>query len=648
MINKANRIFYTLILTLLSAVICYQTYLTTNDYMRQLRLPIWRLRHDSSFNRSAVFFLSSEGTDFLGFINSIIPPAVKVILPEQSGPFSEQNILQFFMLDKTIMVCPSGAARIECLSNPDKYLIATTAYPPHESDIDKVFIPYPDADPNYPYEGVYVPRDYQEGVYSAFYPSSYNILLILVCDVGVLLAWLLLGWLIITAIFREAFHPVAPIISFPIGMGVYTWAVFVVSVLGAPLTIWTIFITYMGLLFGVTLIVWRSNLKLQLPKVDLAKGLIILKQIRPSPIVLGIFLLSAFLLLTLLYIGVGRGYSTFDDMAIWSLKGYYMAFKQDLFAAVEASGHGLSYPLNLSLAISTFYLIDQDLLPGSKIAYFLLFLSMLTCIYWFLRENKIPRALTSLSILLIISTPVIYRHATYGFANIPFACYIVIGFLISVMGAINHKSALLYSGGLVLSLAGWTRPEGIGFVLVLACIITALATYRHLKFQQLLIFFLITLSLSGTWIIMGYRYFRGDEIGGAVSGLLRAFSSGTFSWASVWTTVSYSWERYTSASDWGYVIPVTLLLIIIMAPAMIRRISLVPIAILVACLLTYLLPLGMFVAKFHQNTGSYLEFLSVSFDRAQFPTIIFLIITMALFLGCSFFSPLKEPKIPVE
>ncbi len=55
MTNKAGRIFYTLILTLLSAVICYQTYLTTNDYIRQWRMPIWRLRHESSFNRSAVF-----------------------------------------------------------------------------------------------------------------------------------------------------------------------------------------------------------------------------------------------------------------------------------------------------------------------------------------------------------------------------------------------------------------------------------------------------------------------------------------------------------------------------------------------------------------------------------------------------------------
>jgi len=648
MTKKTGRIFYTLILALLSVVICYQTYLTTNDYIRQWRLPIWRLRHESSFNRSAVFILSSEGADFLSFINSILPPAVKVVPPEQSGAFSEQNIMQFFMLDKTIMVCPTDAAGIKCLSKPDKYLIATTAYPPHESDIDKVFIPYPDADPNYPYEGIYVPKDYQEGAYSAVYPTSYNILLILLCDVGILLAWFLLGWLIISAIIHNSLHPVALIISFPIGMGVYTWAVFVVTVLGAPLTIWTIFITYMGLLIGVALLVWQSHIKFQFPKATLVKGLLSLKQIRPSLIVLGICALSTFLLLTLFYIGVGRGYSTFDDMAIWSLKGYYMAYKQDLFAAAQASGHGLSYPLNLSLAISTFYLIDQDLLPGSKIAYFLLFLSMLTCIYWFLRENKVPRVITGLSILLIISTPVIFRYATYGFANIPFTCYIVIGLLISVLGVVNNKPVLLYSGGLALSLAGWTRPEGIGFAIVLACVVAALAFYRHMKIQHILFFFLITLSLSGTWIILGYRYFSGDEIGFAVTGLLQALSSGTFSWDSVWITIRYSWDQFMLVSNWGFIIPVALLLTIIMTPLIVRRKCLVPMIILSASLLTYLLPQGMFVTKFHQYIGNYLDFLTVSFDRALFPAVIFLIIALALILGCSFACFTSKPNITVE
>ena len=142
---------------------------------------------------------------------------------------------------------------------------------------------------------------------------------------------------------------------------------------------------------------------------------------RFSPLMLGICILFGFLFLALIYIGVGRGYSTFDDMAIWSLKGYYMAYKHDLLAAIDASGHGLSYPLNISLAISSFYLIDQDLLPGSKLAFLSIFLSMLVCIYWFLRKNNISSVLAGLCILLVLSTPVVFEYATFGFANMPFS-----------------------------------------------------------------------------------------------------------------------------------------------------------------------------------------------------------------------------------
>ena len=142
----------------------------------------------------------TKGLTFCALSIQILPSGVKVVPPEKSGAFSEQSIMQFFMLDKTIMLCPSGEARIVCLSKPDKYLIATTAYPPHESDINKTFIAYPNANADYPYEGIYVPQDYVEGTYSAVYPETYNILRTVLCDLGILLAWFLLGGLIVSTI----------------------------------------------------------------------------------------------------------------------------------------------------------------------------------------------------------------------------------------------------------------------------------------------------------------------------------------------------------------------------------------------------------------------------------------------------------------
>jgi len=58
--------------------------------------------------------------------------------------------------------------------------------------------------------------------------------------------------------------------------------------------------------------------------------------------------------ITAALVSIGRGYSVYDDIAIWSLKGYVIADKHSLMAAGAASGHGLAYPLNLSLAIAVF------------------------------------------------------------------------------------------------------------------------------------------------------------------------------------------------------------------------------------------------------------------------------------------------------
>jgi hypothetical protein len=620
-------------IVLISVVACIQVYLTVNNYIRLWRMPIWRLRNESSFNRSAVFFFSPEGADFLRFLNSILPSGVKVVPAEYSGGFSTQSILQFFMLDKTIMVCPGGEAGIMCLSKPDKYLIATTAYPPHESDIDKTFIPYPNADADYPYEGIYVPRDYIEGSYSAVYPETYNIPLTLLCDLGILLAWFLLGWLIISIILREPTHPLAFIAGFPIGMGIFTWMLFIISLLGAPLTLWTVSITYTGLLLVALFLARRLIRSLRIPKPSLSRLNAVIKNTKFNPLSLVLCALLGFLLLSIIYIGVGRGYSTFDDMVIWSLKGYYMAFKHDLFVASEASGHGLSYPLNLSLAISTFYLIDQDLLPGSKITYILLFFSMLACVYWFLRKNNIPWLLSGLGLLLIISTPVIFEYATSGFANIPFTSYLVIGTLLSIMGVFQNRSRFLYAGGLALSLAGWTRPEGIGFALSLACVIGIFYLRQRKEFHKMIIYLLLTLSLCGTWILLGYQHFQQDEIGFAVKAVVQAISDGTFSWSSVLFTINYALSQFAKINLWGLVVPISVLFLIVFSPVAIRRKMVIALAIALASLATYLIPLGMFVTKYYQVQDGYMEFLSTSFDRAQFPAVILLILALILVIG---------------
>jgi hypothetical protein len=631
--HKWTRLVRNVIFVVLGTIVCYQTYLVVNNYIRQWRMPIWRLRYESSFSRSAVFILSNEGADFLRFINTILPSGVKVVPPEKSGAFSEQSIMQFFMLDKSIMLCPSGEARIDCLSRPDKYLIATTAYPPHESDINKTFIAYPNANADYPYEGIYVPRDYVKGTYSAVYPETYNILRTILCDVGILLAWFLLGGLIASSITRNPTHPLIYILGFPVGMGVFTWVLFIVCLLGAPLTLWTVSITYVGLLLLAIISAWSLIRTVKIPRISLATQIQKIRKYPFNPLTLGIFILFGFLFLALIYIGVGRGYSTFDDMAIWSLKGYYMAYKHDLLAAIDASGHGLSYPLNISLAISSFYLIDQDLLPGSKLTFLSIFLSMLICIYWFLRKNNISVVLAGLCILLVLSTPVVFEYATSGFANMPFTCYLIIGTLLGILGVTQNNKGFLYSSGLALSLAGWTRPEGIGFAFFLACLVVIFAWKQQIKHHQLLAYLLITIFFCGTWMALGARYFQGDEIGTTIHMSIQALKDGTFSPGTFWLVLEYAWHQFNSLNIWGIIIPLSMIATICLLPVAIRRKSIPPLILITASLSTFLIPLFMFVAKYYGGTHNFVRFLDVSFDRAQFPAIILLITAFTLMIG---------------
>ncbi len=621
------------ITAVLGVIILYQTYLVANNYLREWRMPIWRLRNESSFYRSAVFILSSEGADFLRFINTILPPGVKVVPPENSGPFSEQSIMQFFLLDKSIMLCPGGEARIPCLSKPDKYLIATTAYPPHESDINKTFIAYPNASVDYPYEGIYVPQGYVYGSYSPIYPETFNILSTVLCDLGILLAWFLLGGLVVTNIIRNPVHPLVFIMGFPVGMGVFTWTLFIVCLLGAPLTLLTISITYVGLLLLVLIPAWG------LIRAAKPSGFSLFSRIRKiniqriNPVVLGLCILCGFLVLALLYIGVGRGYSTFDDMAIWSLKGYYMAYKQNLLAAIDASGHGLSYPLNISLAVSTFFLIDQDLLPGSKLALIAIFLSMLACIYWFLKKYNIPDVLAGICVLLVLSTPVIFTYATFGFANIPFASYLVIGTMLGILGVTQKNKSFLYASGLSLSLAGWTRPEGIGFALFLSCLMILFAWKRVGSRNQLLAFLLITLFFCGIWLALGFRYFQGDEIGTTIRLSLQALKDGSASPVAFWLVLEYAWRQIFSLNTWGIIVLLALFVTLCLLPVAIREKSVSAIILFTASLGTFIIPLIMFVAKYYSETHNFTRFLSVSFERAQFPAIILLIITFIVMIG---------------
>ena len=132
---------------------------------------------------------------------------------------------------------------------------------------------------------------------------------------------------------------------------------------------------------------------------------------------------------------------------------------------------------------------------------------------------------------------------------------------------------------------------------------------------------------------LGFRYFQGDEIGTTIRMSIQALKDGTFSPGAFRLVLEYAWHQFNSLNIWGVIIPLSMIATICLLPVAIRKKSIPPLILISASLGTFLIPLFMFVAKYYGGTRDFVGFLGVSFDRAQFPTIILLITAFILMVG---------------
>jgi len=94
--NKTNLLSILLCL-LLGVASLLQMAHSLNDYTRLLRQPLWRMRNQTSFERSAYIFLGDRSRDFMDFLDQSLPKKSTVVIAPHSGWFSQQNVLQFYL-----------------------------------------------------------------------------------------------------------------------------------------------------------------------------------------------------------------------------------------------------------------------------------------------------------------------------------------------------------------------------------------------------------------------------------------------------------------------------------------------------------------------------------------------------------------------
>jgi hypothetical protein len=628
------------LMALALVLIVIQGWLVWKYYARPLLGPIRRFGLISSFQRGEILYIGFKEAQYVRFLDALIPKDSPVILPDpENASFTSQSVMQFYLFPRPIWGCgkTSDATCLADARDPSSFLLSIRNFPPNELTKGKVFIAFPGADNGL--NGVFVPENLA-GQLAIPGPDIYERLTMIpiqapFIETGILGLFFLLGYVIVSLLLPKPTWLDFLGLSIPLAIGILSWVIFITSFIGIPITLATVTFWYALLLIAG--IGGHRLLHKPLRHATLNEFMrsiqLVWKRDHPA-FLLSLAVVGWFALMAL--ISVGRTYTVFDDIVNWYMKGYAMAAQHTFWAGDFWGGHVLAYPMNIQLSTSIFQLVDGDQLPGSKALFPILAFSLLLGCYRFLRGHAVRREIALLLVLLVATLPLFFKHATIGMANLPLASYLVLGILWSFDGFLNQKTSWLVLGGTLLALAAWTRPEGIGYSLVMLAGIFCVAVIGmkvKMRLTHLAATVLPILIIPTSWLVLlGYQEMNEDQIGNALGDFVHSGLSAKFIWDSLGQIATFGTRFF---SDWplaGFLLPLSLVAFGILVFVNRHNEQKLPVWLFLISCLAAAFPVGMFfVASFSEK--DFWVFLSQSFDRAFLPAIVLFAVSVSFAFG---------------
>jgi hypothetical protein len=287
------------------------------------------------------------------------------------------------------------------------------------------------------------------------------------------------------------------------------------------------------------------------------------------------------------------------------------------------------------MQIGLFKLFSGDILPSSKAIYPIFAISFYLGCYRFWRKNRVPDLLALLGILFLATNPLIFLHSTVGYANLPFAFYIVSAALLTIEGFSKDDGRILLLSGVFYGLAAWTRAEGIGYcLLVILGILIAqwISGNRRLRLFPVLAPLII---FGGSWLIFGRSGIEESHLGNAMGGVVPEMMEGQFNLYELYIIPVLFVRRALSPDNWGYFIPITLLLVLLGIQRIHFKRYPIVFSVLVTTVIMILMPIGLFYVRSFTivDFEDFIHLLTRSFDRAMIPGASMSVILAILMFG---------------
>jgi len=513
-----------------------------------------------ALQRGAILSFGDTFAAYTGFLRAHIPEAGRVVIPpfDLDPVYGNLGLMQFFLFPREVVNCPSGPDLPSCTSSmtsPRTYLLRVGAFPDPASlsrgrhllefsDHLGTYAPPGQADP---LEGTTPQAIWQTDTAAWISPASAvtrfiagGLMLGLFAAAGALLVATLLG----------TSNPWAYAgLYFPVGFGTVTWLLFLGSLVHLPLPTSILVVGLLIAFVGLAHLGARRKRGQKPPT----------HQEHPNPdtviwvvLGLGLVFLSA--------LSIGLAYSEWDAMAFWSIKGYGIAWGKDILASPSWGAPGQSHPISIPIGIAVVRLLQGDTEPISKALNPVFFASLSLGCFQFWRRRSTPGVLALACALILSSVPILVEHATNGYANLPAACYLVLGTITFVQGAIEQNGRLQWLGGWMLGLATWTRSDALPMLVALAPALYL--TLRAARGTGLCARCLVvpTLLIGGSWLVAAPSYTSGGYAMDSLQNALVSILRGEWNLTPIYQTVRALGGDLSEPKVWGVLLATSITL----------------------------------------------------------------------------------------
>lgn len=401
--------------------------------------------------RGAKYNQGQRFADYVIFLVEHIPQHGRVVLPPadvRPKELGNTPYMQFFLLPRSVINCES----LDCaqsLSRDNTYFLVVGDFPGViSSNQNQEMMMFDDewgvlGTPGFILDQGKLPtgfNSYNEILQATFVPAVWIIMMTTA------------GSLLFAALSCERnLIQVLPY-GYGLGLGVFTLLLALISLLGIPITL-----TSALLLSGMLLVLSAIVDVLRRKKIHRGKevGIYASAVKRFDGWWLVILIVGLFAML----ISVGKGYHTSDEIMLWGVKGYGIAADETIKTITNWGINTLPYPLHVPLLIAGMDSLFGEALPASKMVFSLYFLALLFMIYHYLVNTGVRRMYSGLCTIMVATTPLIFQHATIGYANLTMSYYLVGALLLYSQAERHGSTGLIWLAGIFLAGAAWTRPE---------------------------------------------------------------------------------------------------------------------------------------------------------------------------------------------